>query len=77
MTWNPIVAGYGACYEFTLIDGTTPIFESNLQPWITSFFVLSLTTNVLATCEYSVLSRRRRVEVSHRIRTAAAYTILA
>ncbi|RDX40975.1 hypothetical protein OH76DRAFT_1365346 [Lentinus brumalis] len=43
------IAGYGACYEFTLIDGTTPIFESNLQPWITSFFVLSLTTNVLAT----------------------------
>ena len=49
------VAGYGACFMFTLIDDAAAIFETNLQPWITSFFSLSLTTNLLATCEYSVL----------------------
>ena len=49
------VAGYGACFMFTLIDDAAAIFETNLQPWITSFFSLSLTTNLLATCEYSVV----------------------
>ncbi|RPD58602.1 hypothetical protein L226DRAFT_489856 [Lentinus tigrinus ALCF2SS1-7] len=43
------ISGYGACFEFTLIDSGTAIFQSNLQPWITSFFALSLTTNLLAT----------------------------
>ncbi|KAI0753722.1 hypothetical protein C8Q74DRAFT_332339 [Fomes fomentarius] len=43
------VAGYGICYQLTQVTGTGAIFESNLVPWITSFFSLSLTTNVLAT----------------------------
>ncbi|RDX48938.1 hypothetical protein OH76DRAFT_1351387 [Lentinus brumalis] len=43
------IAGYGICYELTQIKGVGAIFENNLVPWITSFFSLSLTTNVLAT----------------------------
>ncbi|KAI0753775.1 hypothetical protein C8Q74DRAFT_336231 [Fomes fomentarius] len=43
------VAGYGACYQFTLISSATAIFQSNLQPWITSFFCLSLGTNLICT----------------------------
>ncbi|KAI0640930.1 hypothetical protein C8Q79DRAFT_423466 [Trametes meyenii] len=43
------VSGYGICVELTKIKGSGAIFEGNLAPWITSFFALSLTTNVLAT----------------------------
>ncbi|KAI0742276.1 hypothetical protein C8Q80DRAFT_1107918 [Daedaleopsis nitida] len=43
------IAGYGACFQFTLISSAAAIFTSNLQPWITSFFVLSLTTNLSTT----------------------------
>ncbi|RPD72789.1 hypothetical protein L226DRAFT_436617, partial [Lentinus tigrinus ALCF2SS1-7] len=43
------IAGYGICYELTQVKGVGAIFEGNLKPWITSFFSLSLTTNVLAT----------------------------
>ncbi|KAI0742409.1 hypothetical protein C8Q80DRAFT_1221032 [Daedaleopsis nitida] len=43
------VAGYGICYELTQVKRPGAIFQSNLVPWITSFFSLSLTTNVIAT----------------------------
>ncbi|CDO76073.1 hypothetical protein BN946_scf184814.g6 [Trametes cinnabarina] len=43
------VAGYGACAEVGLTKNGDAIFASNLQPWIESFFALSLTTNLLAT----------------------------
>ncbi|KAM5534169.1 hypothetical protein V8D89_012189 [Ganoderma adspersum] len=41
------IAGYGVCYELAHAQGA--VFASNLKPWITSFFSLSLTTNVIAT----------------------------
>ena len=44
------VAGYGACAEIGLAKGGDAIFANQLQPWIRSFFSLSLTTNLLATC---------------------------
>ena len=43
------VAGYGICVVLTQIQGSDAIFARNLVPWITSFFSLSLTTNVIAT----------------------------
>ncbi|KAI8992748.1 hypothetical protein BD414DRAFT_482075 [Trametes punicea] len=43
------VAGYGACVEIGLAKEGNAIFADNLQPWIRSFFALSLTTNLLAT----------------------------
>ncbi|KAL7278439.1 hypothetical protein ACG7TL_007436 [Trametes sanguinea] len=43
------VAGYGACVEIGLAKQDNAIFADNLQPWIRSFFALSLTTNLLAT----------------------------
>ncbi|KAM5534168.1 hypothetical protein V8D89_012188 [Ganoderma adspersum] len=43
------VAGYGICINISLGGGSESIFSSHLKPWITSFFALSLTTNVLAT----------------------------
>ncbi|KAI9061938.1 hypothetical protein FKP32DRAFT_1575162 [Trametes sanguinea] len=43
------IAGYGACAEVGLTQNGNAIFASNLQPWIESFFALSLTTNLLAT----------------------------
>ncbi|CDO76588.1 hypothetical protein BN946_scf184868.g2 [Trametes cinnabarina] len=43
------VAGYGACVEIGLAKQGNAIFAENLQPWIRSFFALSLTTNLLAT----------------------------
>ncbi|KAL7278438.1 hypothetical protein ACG7TL_007435 [Trametes sanguinea] len=43
------VAGYGACVEIGLAKQGNAIFADNLQPWIRSFFALSLTTNLLAT----------------------------
>ena len=51
------VAGYGACVEIGLVKGVGAIFAENLQPWIRAFFSLSLTTNLIATCEYSLLLR--------------------
>ena len=51
-----LVAGYGICYELTQVKGIGAIFESNLEPWITSFFALSLTTNVIATSAYLRMS---------------------
>lgn len=45
------VAGYGACVEIGLAQEGNAIFADNLQPWIRAFFSLSLTTNLLATCE--------------------------
>ncbi|KAI0753728.1 hypothetical protein C8Q74DRAFT_1306594 [Fomes fomentarius] len=58
------VAGYGICYQLTQVTGTGAIFESKLVPWITSFFSLSLTTNVLAT----MLITGRIVWSNHRVR---------
>lgn len=50
-----IVTGYGICYELAQVKGTDAIFASSLKPWITSFFSLSLTTNVLATSKCPVV----------------------
>ena len=50
------VAGYGICVVLTQIQGSDAIFARNLVPWITSFFSLSLTTNVIAT------SKRIRID---------------
>ncbi|KAH9916603.1 uncharacterized protein BXZ73DRAFT_105796 [Epithele typhae] len=49
LLFGTAVAGYGICVELTMVKGVGAIFEGNLVPWITSFFSLSLTTNVLAT----------------------------
>ncbi|TBU39011.1 hypothetical protein BD309DRAFT_970594 [Dichomitus squalens] len=43
------IAGYGICVVLTQIKGSGAIFSRNLVPWITSFFSLSLTTNVITT----------------------------
>ncbi|PIL26518.1 hypothetical protein GSI_12276 [Ganoderma sinense ZZ0214-1] len=43
------IAGYGICVVLTTLSGSDAIFSGNLVPWITSFFALSLTTNVIAT----------------------------
>ncbi|OBZ74481.1 hypothetical protein A0H81_05134 [Grifola frondosa] len=43
------ISGYGACYEFTTVTDPELIFQSALRPWITTFFCISLCTNVLAT----------------------------
>ena len=48
-----LVAGYGICVVLTTLTGSDAIFSGNLVPWITSFFALSLTTNVIATSEHS------------------------
>ena len=55
------VAGYGICVELTMLKGSGAIFENGLAPWITSFFSLSLTTNVIATSTLVVLSDRKRL----------------
>ena len=44
-----IVSGYGACFEYTLINDAADIFTSDLQPFILSFFALSLSTNMICT----------------------------
>ncbi|KAI0742395.1 hypothetical protein C8Q80DRAFT_904930 [Daedaleopsis nitida] len=49
LLFGTAIAGYGICYELTQVKGSGAIFETNLVPWITSFFSLSLTTNVIAT----------------------------
>ncbi|KAJ8502153.1 hypothetical protein ONZ51_g158 [Trametes cubensis] len=43
------VTGIGVCVEIGLTKPGNPIFASNLQPWIRTFFALSLTTNLFAT----------------------------
>ncbi|KAI1795337.1 hypothetical protein LXA43DRAFT_881965 [Ganoderma leucocontextum] len=43
------ISGYGICFVLTTLTGSGAIFAGNLVPWITSFFALSLTTNVIAT----------------------------
>ncbi|KAM5539654.1 hypothetical protein V8D89_006763 [Ganoderma adspersum] len=42
------VTGLIACQHMTQIAGLGVIFAETLAPWITAFFALSLTTNVLA-----------------------------
>ena len=37
-----------------MVKGVGAIFAENLQPWIRAFFSISLTTNILATCECPV-----------------------
>ncbi|KAI8992744.1 hypothetical protein BD414DRAFT_482056 [Trametes punicea] len=58
------IAGYGACAEVGLTKAGDAIFASNLQPWIESFFALSLTTNLLAT----VLITARIMWLNRRLR---------
>ena len=53
-----LVAGYGICVVLTTLTGSDAIFSGNLVPWITSFFALSLTTNVIATSEHPSISSR-------------------
>ncbi|PIL26321.1 hypothetical protein GSI_12077 [Ganoderma sinense ZZ0214-1] len=43
------ISGYGVPINVALGGPSQTIFSGHLVPWITSFFVLSLTTNVLAT----------------------------
>nr|VWO96604.1 N/A [Ganoderma boninense] len=45
------ITGLIACQHMTRIEGLGVIFAQTLAPWITSFFALSLTTNVLAAGE--------------------------
>ena len=65
------VSGYGICVVLTQIQGSDAIFARNLVPWITSFFSLSLTTNVIAT------SKRIRIYfLCHDLRAGANPRIL-
>ncbi|KAK0432119.1 hypothetical protein ARMSODRAFT_1083112 [Armillaria solidipes] len=43
------VTGFVATHKFTLVNPGSEIFLPNLVPWVTSFIVLSLVTNVVCT----------------------------
>ena len=48
---SDVVVSYGIPITVARVGGSDDIFSSQISPWITSFFALSLTTNVLATSE--------------------------
>ena len=53
---DDVVVSYGIPITVARVGGSDDIFSSQISPWITSFFALSLTTNVLATSECLLMS---------------------
>ncbi|OBZ74463.1 hypothetical protein A0H81_05112 [Grifola frondosa] len=58
------ISGYGACYQFTTLNGQSLIFESSIRPWLIAFFCISLCTNALAT----ILISAKIMWSNHRVR---------
>lgn len=77
---DDVVVSYGIPITVARVGGSDDIFSSQISPWITSFFALSLTTNVLATSEcFSTSSLHKNFQTSLRpLRTSShtVYTVL-
>ncbi|KDQ18747.1 hypothetical protein BOTBODRAFT_520017 [Botryobasidium botryosum FD-172 SS1] len=43
------ITGYGTCYHLALLKPGQSVFLIALKPWITSYFAITLTTNVMCT----------------------------
>ncbi|KAJ7613303.1 hypothetical protein DFH06DRAFT_1484767 [Mycena polygramma] len=78
-------AGYGAIYIVSTVQPGNPIFLSNVAPWITSWFSLTLVTNVTCTglIAYKIINTRQGfrglgigIRVGHKDPLAASLIVI-
>jgi len=49
MLFSTAVVGFGAIHIITKVTPETVVFTSKLYPWITTYFILTLVTNIICT----------------------------